>query len=265
MIQDIIATFFERPITGVEPKSKLIHTDSTKNWRYNNQPLSSNQAQLQLMTLNLNKQFFKKHDLNKWIISYDLTVPPYTQNCHCLLPGCASVLTPRNRQKLANDQNCFFIKTHALPYEKYFDNEYIIQIVRHPSLVFDSYLSFLNMNDNQATTIDEVIRGKVPYGSWSEWHQKWEQAISSLNNRFLRLRFEDTLLDTLKSCAQIKSLISLDYNPTKELTSFEKLHERNPNYYRSGKSDSQENLYSPNEINLIHELHGVTMKQLGYE
>lgn len=65
LIQDIIGTFFKRPITGVEPKSKLIHTNYTKNWRYNNQPLSSEQAQLQLLALNLSKQFFKKHDLNK--------------------------------------------------------------------------------------------------------------------------------------------------------------------------------------------------------
>lgn len=265
LMQNLIGICFERPITGVETKSKLIHTKYTKNWRYNGQPLSSDQAELQLLAFNLSKQFFKKHNLNKWIVLYDLDVPPYTKNCRCLLPGCQSVLTPTNRQKLADDENYFFVKTHGIPYEKYFDNEYVIQIVRHPTLVFDSYLYFINGNGNQAMTLDEVITGKVPYGSWSEWHQKWEQAKSSLNGKFLRLRFEDILSDTHKACDQIKALINLDYNPAKELTSFEELHQRNPNYYRSGKTDGGKKLYSPNQMRLIQELHSVTMEQFGYE
>lgn len=264
LIQNLIDTYFERPITGVEPKSKLIHTKNTNNWRYSGQPLPSDQAELQLLALNLSKEFFKKHNLTKWIVLYDLSVPPYTKNCHCLLPGCQSVLTPKNRQKLADDENYFFIKTHSIPHKTYFKNEYVIQIIRHPTLIFDSYLHHLNRNGKQAT-IDDVIIGKVPYGSWSEWHQKWEQVKSSLDGRFLRFRFEDVLSDTYKPCEQIKALIKLDYNSAKELTSFEDLHQQNPNYYRSGKTNALEKLYSPDQMHLIRELHSMTMEQFGYE
>ncbi len=273
LMQNLIGNFFARPITGIGASSKLIKNKNTKNWRYNNRALPDSHEEIQLLTSKLNKQIysiwnrfiFRRYDISEWLVLYDLDVPPYTKNCRSLLPGCKNILTPKNRQKLAADPNYFFIKTHSLPYSKYFDNEYVIQIVRHPSLVFESYFHFVNRNSNKDTTLNEVIMGKVPYGSWSEWHQQWEQIIPALQNQFLRLRFEDILANPTQACEQIKELIGLNYNSEQKLTSFEELHQRNPNYYRSGKTEKKSTPITPDQKALLQQLHGVTIAQLGYE
>lgn len=266
LMQDLITNFFERPITGMELTSQLIKPSVTKNWRYQNSDLPEDQLTLQLLASNLTKSFFSKSAIKKWLISYDLDTSPYTKNCFCLLPGCQSVLTPKNRKKLSGDNNCFFIKTHGFPYNNYFDDEYVMQIVRQPKLVFDSYANFLKKeNTNYQKNLNKVIRGKVYCGSWSQWHQKWNESIPSLNGKFLRIRFEDVLSNPYQSCERIKTLIDLDYDSTKQLTSFQRLHQQNPEYYRSGEQQARNGIFTSEQIELINKLHGSMMKQLDYE
>ncbi len=266
LMQDLVGNFFERPITGVEEKSKLIFTKSTENWRYyNGTSLSKNQEELQSLAANIDKKIFQKIELDRWLVLYDLNVPPYTKDNISLLPGCGRALTRENRQKLASKNSYIFVKTHGYPYQKYFENEYVVQIVRHPKLVFDSYLTFIKTNYGKAKTITEIIRGKGGCGSWSKWHQKWEPVRQSQENTFLRLRFEDILLAPLSACDRIKNLIGLDFNRDAKLTSFEELHKRNPNYYRSGSIDDSQYCYAAKEISLMQKLHGKMMRRLGYE
>ena len=273
LMQNLIGNFFARPITGVELTNKLIRTKATKNWHYNDRPLTESHEEIQLLAFKLNQQLisrwnkyiFRKYDLNQWIIKYDLDVPPYTKNCACLLPGCRNILTPKNRQKLATDSNYFFIKTHGFPFPQYFQNEYVIQIIRHPSLVFESYFHYLKKYSDQNKTLNNVIAGEVFCGSWSKWHQDWEQAMSVSPDQFLRLRFEDILSDTLKACEQIKALINLNYDSAQKLVSFEDLHKRSPNYFRSGKTKTKQLIYSQDQLDVIQKLHGITLAQFGYE
>ncbi len=107
--------------------------------------------------------------------------------------------------------------------------------------------------------------GKVSYGSWSEWHQEWEKIIPALQNQFLRLRFEEILANPTQACEQIKELIGLNYNSEQKLTSFEKLNQLDPKYFRSGKTENKKHSYTPDQIALLQQLHGVTIAQLGYE
>lgn len=273
LIQNLISNFFARPITGFDLTNKLIKPNVTKNWYYNNQPLTQSHEEIELLVskLNqrvlsrLNKYIFRKYDLNQWIIKYDLAVPPYTENLLCLLPGCRNILTPQNRQKLAADSNYFFIKTHDIPFPQYFQNEYVIQITRHPSLVFDSYFHYLKKHSDENQTLNNVISGKVYCGSWSKWHQDWDETMSDFSKQFLRLRFEDILSDTLKTCEQIKALINLDYDSSKQLVSFEELNKRNPDYFRSGKTKSTGITYHQDQLDFIQKLHGATLTKLGYE
>ncbi len=273
LMQNLIKNFFARPISAIESNGKLIKTEFAQNWRYSGHALPNSQEEIQSISLQLNRQIlsrwnryiFKTYNISKWIVEYDLDVSPYTKNCRCLLPGCQNILTEKNRQKLAKDPNYFFIKTHNPPFTEYFDNEYVIQIVRHPSLVLESYFHFLNKYSDLDQTLDEVIMGKVPYGSWSDWHQQWEQAMPNLKNKFLRLHFENILSDTSKACEQIKELISLDYDSVQKLTSFTELQKRHPHYYRSGKIKPEDRSNNHDYFNLIQKLHGVTLAQLGYE
>ena len=266
LMQNLVGNFFERPITGVEEKSKLIFTKSTKNWRYyNGTSLSTNQEELQSLAANYRQKIFQKMELDRWLVLYDLNVSPYTKDNISLLPGCGRALTLKNRQRLASNNSYIFVKSHGSPYQKYLENEYIIQIVRNPKLVFESYLHFVNKNRDKDKTITEIIRGKVGGGSWSKWHQKWEPVQQSQQNTFLRLRFEDILSDPLSASDRIKNLIGLDFNHDANLTSFEELHKRNPDYYRSGGVNDSKYSYTTKETSLIQKLHVRTMRELGYE
>jgi hypothetical protein len=174
------------------------------------------------------------------------------------------VLTPKNRCLLAADENYFFLKSHYGPEVKYFSGEYIIQIVRHPGAVFTSYQRFLGRIRKRSTTLDQVICGSGPFGSWSQWHQQWDLCAEKLTGQFLRLRYEDVLNDASQACDQIKDLIHLDYNPDNPLPTFEDLHLQNPDYFHMGKSAGWEACYTSEELELLLRHHSTMMEKLGY-
>lgn len=275
LTQRTIITYFERPITAINPKSKKAEFFAgggayfVKNWRYSVGPTSTscNKKIRQLLWHKLNNRIFKIHDLNKWTALYDLNVPPYNKNCRYLLPGCKNVLTPKNRQLLAADRNShIFLKTHKLPFRKYFEGEYVIQPIRHPGAVLWSYFNLMKANHNNTTiSLEKVIRGKVEFGSWSNYHQIWSQAIPLLNGRLIRIRFEDLLSDPLKVCAQISATIGLEYNQANIMPSFEELNQQDPQHFRAGQVRGWQEHYSCKQIQLLKSLHDSAMQQLGYE
>ncbi|MEL7038724.1 MAG: sulfotransferase domain-containing protein [Cyanobacteria bacterium J06592_8] len=275
LVQQTINTFFEKPWTSVHttdrarPLEKITGCpDYFKNWRYDQTVFSKKTTVLHQTLERLNSRTFKLYNLEKWIALYDLNIPPYTKNCRYLLPGCFNVLTKKNRNILANEETCFFVKTHYLPYSQYFDNEYVIQIVRNPYNVFVSYKQFIKKFHNQDKDINEVIKGNVPFGSWSHWHNAWNQVALKLKPRFLQIKFENILQsDRSKVCEEIASMISLPYKENSHEPSWEDLQKINPNYYRSGNINGEAvcNSYNQEQVNLIETLHGATLKQLGYQ
>lgn len=273
LTQRTIITYFERPITAINPKSSKAEFFANggayfvKNWRYNVKPTSGNQKIWQILWDKLNKRIFKIYDLNKWIALYDLNVPPYNKNCRYLLPGCKNVLTPKNRQLLAADSNShIFIKTHELPFKEYFEGEYVIQPIRHPGAVLWSHFNLLQAeHDDTTISLEKVIQGKFGAGSWSNYHQIWSRAIPLLNDRFIRIRFEDLLLNPLEACDRISATIGLGYNPANKMPSFEELNQKDPHHFRAGKAKGWEEHYTYDQLQLLENIHGSTMEQLGYK
>jgi hypothetical protein len=274
LTQRTIITYFERPITALNAKSRKAEFFANggayfvKNWHYNVQPTSGNKQIWQILWDKLNNRIFKIYDLNKWIALYDLDVPPYNKNCRYLLPGCKKVLTPKNRQLLAGDCNShIFLKTHELPFKEYFEGEYVIQPIRHPGAVLWSYFNLMKANnhDDSKISLEKVIRGSVGFGSWSNYHQMWSQAIPLLNGRLIRIRFEDLLSHPFKACDQISATIGLGYNPANKMASFEELNQKDPKHFRAGQANGWEEHYTCKQIQLLKNLHGSTMQQLGYE
>ncbi len=115
LTQRTIITYFERPITAINPKSTKAEffanggASFIKNWHYNVQPTPNNHRVWQKLWNKLNDRIFKIYDINKWIALYDLNVPPYSEKCRYLLPGCKNVLTPKNRQLLAADPQLSYL------------------------------------------------------------------------------------------------------------------------------------------------------------
>lgn len=270
LIQQTINIFFEKPWTGVDkPKKPLEEITGVPsyftNWRYGLHPWQPKPS-WQLLWEKANRKIFKVYDVEKWIAYYDLNIPPYTENCRYLLPGCRDVLTQENRQILAAEDTPYFVKTHATPYREYFEKEYVIQIVRHPGPVCWSYLNLLKDYYNKQKTLDDIIIGKTSAGSWSKWHQSWNQAIPSLKGGFMRLKYEDVkLADRHSICDQIKSLTGIDYNATREEISFKTLQKKAPNYYRYGQNQNWQQHYTNDQINLLYKLHNITLQELGYD
>jgi hypothetical protein len=266
LTQNLIQTFFERPITTDDQGSRSKGSQKAKtyasgtvpfitNWRWpngNSNP-PSRWDKLQARILNNN--------LDRWIALYDLNVSPYTKNCRYLLPDCLRVLTPKNRQKLAVDNSQFFIKTHQPPYQEYFQGEYVIQPIRHPGAVLWSYFNLQKVYGNTTISLEKVIRNK----SWSNYHRTWSQVIPSLKGRFIRLHFEDTLSNSLEVCNQISTMTNLEYNPDNTMPSFEKLNKKEPNHFRAGKVNDWEKNYTHDQMQLLDEFHGFTMQQLDYQ
>lgn len=270
LMQQLVNNYFEKPWTSVDaarrPLERITGTpDSFTNWRYKKEMLEVNQSSLRKLARKLNNRFFKRYNLEDWLAYYDLTIPPNTKNNRYLLPGCLNALTLENREKLADADEYFFVKTHWLPYESYLPHEYSVQIVRHPKNVFVSYLNFIRDFENVTTkSLEEVIEGDISYGSWSRWHQAWDNAAAQLGPRFLRLKFEDTIADKIKACDQIEACLSLAYNHEKQDISFEQMRKVNPKYYRSGKAKATKDEYTEQQLSLIKRLHEHTMNQLGY-
>ena len=275
LMQRTITTHFERPITALNPNSKRAEYYANggegliENWRCNIKTFNR-QGIWQTLLNKLNNKIFKRYNLNEWIALYDLNVPPYSKNCRYLLPGCKNVLTSKNRQLLAADCNShIFIKTHEPPFKNYFDGEYVIQPIRHPGAVIWSYYNLIKteLQHNykySKMTLEKVIRGKVGYGLWSNYHQSWSQAIPLLNGRLIRIRFEDLIVDRIKACEQISKTIKLGYNPAKKMPSFEELRKKEPHHFRAGKATGWEEHYTDEQILLLQKIHGSTMEQLGY-
>lgn len=269
LMQQLINNYFEKPWTSVDvAKRPLVKITGTPenfiNWRYRSDILETNQSNLRKFFKRVNNRFIKNFNINDWLAFYDLDIPPYTKNCRYLLPGCLNALTNENRRYLAESDEYFFVKTHWLPYESYLPKEYVIQIVRNPLNVFTSYLNFLRDFESVEKTLDDVILGKVPYGSWSNWHKEWNDTSQSLGERFSRLVFEETVIDKISACDKIENCISLPYNKSKSDITFEEMKKVNPKYYRSGQAKSSSNDYSKHSLTLVKQFHGEMMDTLGY-
>jgi hypothetical protein len=270
LMQQIVNVFFEYPWTEVDrPRKPLNEITGVphyfENWRYSEHPWHDQSTQWQRLWKRANRKLFKFYNLEDWIALYDLKIPPSSNNCRYLLPGCRDVLTPQNRQKLANEDTIFFVKTHDLPFQQYFDNEYVVQIVRHPGPVLWSYQNLLNDFYNQKRSLEEVISGMVPYGSWSHWHQEWQDKSQGLGDRFLQLKYENILaVKRQDTCEQISQMIGISYNAEQESLSLEELQKRNPKYYHPGNNEKWKQRYTPDQMDLLCSLHHNTMMEFSY-
>ena len=103
-----------------------------------------------------------------------------------LLPGPSELLTEELREALAGEKNVFFLKTHNLPFDRYFEGEFVVQLVRHPGAALWSY--FRHQHDfavpkrkgrlfaSPPPTLENVIGGRMRFGSWSNYQELWREA-----------------------------------------------------------------------------------------
>src|SRR5262249_39089863 len=133
----------------------------------------------------------------------------------------------------------FFLKTHELTFDSYFEGEYVLHLMRAPGAVCWSYYNYIRKNQptslaNVALTLDRVIKGQVPFGSWSDHGRAWLGAGEKLGERFMMHKYEDlSAQPEVEFCAALASFTGLIYQmPKAPLPSLEHWHKQAPNLYR---------------------------------
>lgn len=201
---------------------------------------------------------------NKWIALYDRTAPPTAPNQRFLLRGCLSALTPFARRRLASEPDVFFVKTHEHPYQNYFPGEYVIQPVRHAGAVLRSYYNLLNKGETERITLDELIRGRKPFGSYSDYHHAWSAALENLGERGLRIHFEEMAGQPERVAELLHTLTRLDYDKSAQPRTFESRQSHNPHMFGFGSNDGWERFFTAEQLHTLWDLHGDTMTGFGY-
>ena len=182
-----------------------------------------------------------------------------------LLRGCKDVLLREDFRKiLARDSEHYFIKTHELPYTKYFDGEYVVQIVRNPGLCFWSLYNFRReKNKTYDKSLTDLIKGEINWRSWSDYHYKWQDTADFLKERYLLIRYEDIYQNEMAVCKKLSKFINLPiiYSNT---ISFNYYHNKFPLMFRQGLLRGWEKYYSKKQLKLLWKLHGKNMSIFGY-
>jgi hypothetical protein len=199
---------------------------------------------------------------------YQAQYPPIVTRKR-LVNGCAPILSEEFRQHLGSLDEYFFLKTHELPFNRYFDGEYVIHLTRHPGAVFWSYYNFLRDNEPEIAanlTLEEVIKGNVPFGSWSTYNEQWLECSQVLGDRFLLYSYEQLSLGEANYCEKVSSLtglpICVDFGTSPD---FDYWHRFAPKLFRRGEVNEWQSHFLPSQLKLIKLFHDPTMEKLGYE
>lgn len=255
LVRDVIHQYFKYPSTNVYPLADghnyPKNFEHAVNWRQG--------AEISLWD---KRRFWLVW--NKWIALYNRTAPPETQNQRFLLRGCLPALTPGARRRLASEPDVFFVKTHEHPYPDYFPGECVIQPVRHAGAVLRSYYNLLNKDKAERISLDELIRGRKPFGSYSDYHRAWSAALKHLDKRGLRIHFEEMAGQPERVAELLHTLTGLDYDKAAQPRTFESRQSHNPHMFGYGSNAGWERFFTIEQLHTLWRLHGDIMTGFGY-
>lgn len=200
-------------------------------------------------------------------VDYRTEHPPYLVH-PAVVNGSGRLFSENFRNHLTRLGEYFFVKTHELPFDRYFDREAVIYMVRHPAAVLWSYYNFLRDYEGgvqAGLTLEQVIKGEVVFGSWSAHVERWLERAQTLGDRFVVIKYEQLAVDQLEFCGRVSQLTGLPKRQVKnEFPGFDFWSRQSPKFYRSGHKDEWRKHFSAAQLQLLYRLHGPTMATLGY-
>jgi len=147
------------------------------------------------------------------------------------------------------------VKTHEHP----ITNDPCIFVVRDGRSSIVSYFHFLNEIARTPVSLEQVIKGEVFAGSWSEHYIAWQPKIRA---HTLLLRYEMIVADPRRAISEISSFLRI--NPSNDFCMpFETLRSINSKFFRSG-SDEKNIRELDGLRNFFWNHHGPVMLDLGY-
>jgi hypothetical protein len=154
--------------------------------------------------------------------------------------------------------NLFLIKTHEL-FRKEFEEDKVIYIYRDGREATVSYYHYLRNFSSSRFDFLEIINGFPFVGSWGDHYHSW---ISEKKLSILILAFKKSISDPVEIIDQISmftGLVPIKY----EVPGFDKLHDVNPLFFRSGKVDSFIKELTDFEQKYFWLVNGRTMREIG--
>ena len=146
-------------------------------------------------------------------------------------------------------------KTHELEQDTFLPAFYLVRDGREVCVSYAKYLGI---------SIEDVIKGNTKYGSWSDHVMHWMHRP----NRPRLIKFEELVSvedpgDLLDSIIRHCGI----YMPRKDSPppQFTELHEKNPEFFRSGKLDSWMSEMTLDQQDMFWHHHERAMHFLGYE
>ncbi len=190
-----------------------------------------------------------------------------------ILHSTLDAYTDTFREALAREANVFFVKTHHLPFPRYFEGEFVVQVVRHPGATLWSYFRYLHdfilargkdrMFAEPPMTLERVIRGDVNFGSWSSYYREWSKADELLGERYLLTPFEELIADQPAFSERLGAWLHLPAVAHGSVD-FEAFRAKFPGKDLRGTSDGYERFYTRGQLDLLWSEHGETALKYGY-
>ena len=173
------------------------------------------------------------------------------------------VFLPENYslEQLRQDERIYFIKTHDLPDEKVAEEDKVIYLVRDGR---ESTLSFWKYDRQYGSgikrSLEDVIRGNIYFGTWGDHVRAWDPYNRT---RTLLVKFETLVDNPMDMVCAIADFTGLE--PVgKSVPTFEELKAINPKFFRSGKTNSWEKVYTDEEHAAFWDKSREQMLEYGY-
>ena len=155
-----------------------------------------------------------------------------------------------------DERRRLYIKTHELPPG---DRHPVIYVMRDGRAAVVSYIHFLREILKRDVASGDVISGKVGV-SWSR-HVRARTLPPRPGT--LVLRYEDLAIGEAGTLKKISAFIGLPQRQAFDI-SFDRLHALAPSFFRSGSNRKNIAELNSKEEQLFEQMHGTTLRALGY-
>jgi len=164
-------------------------------------------------------------------------------------------------QKARDNEKTYYIKTHELLDNRVDSNDKVIYLIRDGRESTLSFTKHQNTFYNHNKKFIDTIRGNTFIGGWGEHVRSWNPKY---RENTLLVRFEDLIKEPIKYIETLAKF--LEVNPIGDsIPTFDELKKINPKFFRSGKTNSWENIYNEEEHLSFWFHNNKVMDDYGYE
>lgn len=164
-------------------------------------------------------------------------------------------------QKARESDETFYIKTHELLDKRVHENDKTIYLIRDGRESSLSYTKHRNLYSAVSVRLKDIIYGNTFVSSWGEHVASWNPKN---RDNILLIKFEELIKDPSLFIEQISHF--LEKQPVNgEIPTFEELKQINPKFFRSGKTNSWEEVYTEEEHIAFWMAHYPQMIEYGYD